>query len=90
MTLRPEPYSGFLNDRVHDAVDALRAHAAERGVDMATLALAWVAKHPRVTAPIVGPRRPEQLEPALRALELDLPDEEWSRIGEYFAPVSGG
>jgi aryl-alcohol dehydrogenase-like predicted oxidoreductase len=28
-----------------------------------------------VTAVIVGPRRPEQLEPALRALELELDDE---------------
>jgi aryl-alcohol dehydrogenase-like predicted oxidoreductase len=90
MTLRPEPYGGYLNDRVHDALDALRTHAAERGVDMATVALAWVMKHPRVTAPIVGPRRPDQLEPALRALELDLTDDEWARIGAYFAPAGGG
>jgi len=90
MTLRPEPYGGFLNDRVHDSLDALRAHAVERGVDMATLALAWVSRHPRVTAPIVGPRRPDQLAPALRAVQLELPDEEWARIGAYFATGSDG
>ncbi|MHB1344084.1 MAG: aldo/keto reductase [Thermoleophilia bacterium] len=90
MTLRPEPYGAYLNDRVHDGLDALRAHAAERGVDMATVALAWIMKHPRVTAPIVGPRRPDQLEPVLRALELDLTDDEWTRIGACFAPAAGG
>ena len=90
MTLRPEPYGDFLNERVHDALDALRAHAAGRGVDMTTLALAWMIKHPRVTAPIVGPRSPAHLEPALRALELDLSDEEWDRIGAYFAPGAAG
>ncbi|MHB8869395.1 MAG: aldo/keto reductase [Thermoleophilia bacterium] len=84
MTLRPEPYGGYLNDRVHDALDALRADAAERETDMATLALAWLMKHPRVTAPVVGPRRPEQLEPALRALELELTHDDWDRIGGYF------
>lgn len=84
MTLRPEPYRDYLNDRVHDALDALRADAAERGTDMATLALAWLMKHPRVTAPIVGPRRPEQLGAALRALELDVTDDDWERIGGYF------
>lgn len=90
MTLRPEPYGAYLNERVHDGLDALRGHAVERGVDMATVALAWIMKHPRVTAPIVGPRRPDQLEPALRALELDLTDDEWARIGAYFAPAGGG
>ena len=89
MTLRPEPYGAFSSDRVHDALDALRAHAADRGTDMATLALAWVLGHPRVTAAIVGPRRPQQLEPALRALEAGLSEEEWGRVGSYFAGVLG-
>lgn len=85
MTLRPEPYRDYLDDRVHDGLDALRADAAERGVDLATLALAWLLRHPRVTAPIVGPRRPDHLEPALRALTLDLTDDDWERIGGCFA-----
>ena len=41
-------------------------------MSMAGLALAWLLHHPRVTAVIVGPRRPEQLEPAREALELEL------------------
>jgi aryl-alcohol dehydrogenase-like predicted oxidoreductase len=39
---------------------------------MASLALAWVMSHPQVSAPILGPRRPEQLQPARNALNIKL------------------
>ena len=68
-----------------DGLDALRAHAAERGADMAALALAWVMAHPLVTAPILGPRRPEHLDPAKRAIEIKLTAEERRAIAELFA-----
>jgi aryl-alcohol dehydrogenase-like predicted oxidoreductase len=84
MTLRPEPYQGLLNQRVFGGLDALRAYAAERGTDMAALALAWVMSHPLVTAPIVGPRRPDHLGPARRALEIRLSKEERAMIGAFF------
>jgi aryl-alcohol dehydrogenase-like predicted oxidoreductase len=67
MTLRPEPYEHLRNDAVYDAIEQL----AELG-DPAVLAFAWLLGDERVTAVIVGPRRPEQLEPALRALEHDV------------------
>ena len=69
---------------VRAGLDKLRAHAAARGTDTATLALAWLLAHPRVTAPILGPRRPAHLEPAWRALDLELTPEEWRQIGDYF------
>lgn len=84
MTLRPEPYSGFQNEKTFHALDALGAYAAERGSDMATLALAWVMAHPLITAPIVGPRKPEHLEPAKRALQINLTQEERKAISELF------
>jgi aryl-alcohol dehydrogenase-like predicted oxidoreductase len=84
MTLRPEPYQRLLNERVFTGLERLRAHAAERGTDMATLALAWVIAHPLVTAPIVGPRRPEQLDPARRALEITMTEEERTTIAGFF------
>ncbi|MBI3761249.1 MAG: aldo/keto reductase [Chloroflexi bacterium] len=84
MTLRPEPYSKLVNEKVFRGLDALRAHAAERGTDMASLALAWVMSHPLVTAPILGPRRPEQLEPARRAMEIKLTGEEREVIAGFF------
>ena len=58
--------------------------AADLGVSMAGLALAWLLHHPRVTAVIVGPRRPEHLEPAREALELTLTPDERAAIGALF------
>jgi aryl-alcohol dehydrogenase-like predicted oxidoreductase len=84
MTMRPEPYQRLLDERIFRGLDALRAYAAERGTDMAGLALAWVMSHPLITAPIVGPRRPEHLEPARRALEIRLSQEERGTIAGFF------
>lgn len=43
---------------------------------MGTLALAWALHHPQMTAIILGPRRPEHLDPAVAALGLTLSAEE--------------
>jgi 1-deoxyxylulose-5-phosphate synthase len=76
MTLRPEPYARWNTRHMFAAIDALDRAAAARGVGLATLALAWVLTDPGVAAIIVGPRRPDQLAPALAALEVPLsPDE---------------
>jgi len=72
MTLRSEPYEHLRTDAVFDGLEALERAAAARGVDSATLAFAWLLSSPDVTAVVVGPRRPAHLEPALRALELEL------------------
>jgi aryl-alcohol dehydrogenase-like predicted oxidoreductase len=84
MTLRPEPYRKLLDDKVFGGLEKLRAHAAERGTDMAALALAWVTAHPLVTAPILGPRKLEQLEPARKAMEIKLTVEERDQIAALF------
>lgn len=80
MTLRPEPYRNFLNQQTFAKLAALQDYAAQRGVSMAALALAWVMAHPLVTAPIVGPRRLEHFEPVEQALELTLTPEERQKI----------
>jgi aryl-alcohol dehydrogenase-like predicted oxidoreductase len=51
------------------------AHAQERGVRPAALALAWVMAHPAVTAPIVGARTVEQLNDTLGALDIKMTPE---------------
>ena len=51
---------------------------------MPTLALAWVMAHPLVTAAIVGPRRPEQLDPARAALAVQLTPDERAEIARFF------
>jgi aryl-alcohol dehydrogenase-like predicted oxidoreductase len=85
MTLRPEPYQKLLDEKIYHGLEALRAHAAERGTDIASLALAWVMSHPLVTAPILGPRKPEHLEPAKRAMEIKLTDEERDKIAAFLS-----
>jgi aryl-alcohol dehydrogenase-like predicted oxidoreductase len=85
MTLRPEPYERLLNEPTFRALEELRALADERGTTMAALALAWVMHQPGVTAPIVGPRRPDQLDPARAALELQLSPADLDAIGALFA-----
>jgi aryl-alcohol dehydrogenase-like predicted oxidoreductase len=88
MTLRPEPYRKFDDERVYRSLDALEAAAAERGVSMAGLALAWLLAHPGVSSIVIGPRRPEQLEPVREALALELTAGEQNDVGSLF-PRSG-
>lgn len=85
MTLRPEPYEEIAAERTFDGLEALAAAARDQGTSPATLALAWVLANPLVTAVIVGPRRPEHLEPARDALTLRLSDAERDEIGALFA-----
>ena len=84
MTQRPEPYERFVDDRVFDALDALADAAADRGVDMAALALAWLLADERITSVIVGPRRPEHLEPVRTAVGLELSEAERDELGALF------
>jgi aryl-alcohol dehydrogenase-like predicted oxidoreductase len=59
-----------------EIVEQVLAVAAARGVPPAQVALAWVAGRPGVTAPIVGATRPQHLEDAVAALDLELTAEE--------------
>jgi aryl-alcohol dehydrogenase-like predicted oxidoreductase len=90
MTLRPEPYAHLVVDDTFDALEAFEREAIGRGVSMAGLALGWLLHHPRVTSVIVGPRRPEQLEPAREALELELTETEHAAIHALFDRVPRG
>jgi len=58
-----------------EVADRFVAYAAQRGLNPVTLAVAWVAAHPAVTAPIIGARDPEQLEPLLEALYVPMTPE---------------
>ncbi|MFI8826887.1 aldo/keto reductase [Streptomyces sp. NPDC053431] len=54
------------------------------GLDPGETALAWLLTRPGVTGPIIGPRTPEQLTSALRALELRLGEEVLTALDEIF------
>ncbi len=85
MTMRPEPYRHLQDDQVFDALEAFEAEARARETTPAALALAWLLGHPHITAVVIGPRRPEQLRPALDALRLDLSPPEREQIEAVFA-----
>ena len=55
-----------------DAVDALARVAADAGVSLTHLALAWNVEHPAVTAALIGPRTEEQIEDLLGAGDVRL------------------
>jgi aryl-alcohol dehydrogenase-like predicted oxidoreductase len=84
MTLRPEEYTQYEDDRVYDALEAFEATALDRGIDMATLALAWLLAQSNVTAIVVGPRRPEHLGPAFSALDVKLEADEIAELAALF------
>jgi aryl-alcohol dehydrogenase-like predicted oxidoreductase len=85
MTQRPEAYERYRTDRVFDALETLEAEAADRGVSMAGLALAWLLAQPEVTGVVIGPGRAEHLAPATEALGLSLTPADVSRLTEVFA-----
>ncbi|TMC55825.1 MAG: aldo/keto reductase [Chloroflexi bacterium] len=60
----------YMKDASWRVVDALSAYAAEHGTPKEVLAIAWVASHPTVTAPIIGARTVAQLEQGLAAVTL--------------------
>jgi aryl-alcohol dehydrogenase-like predicted oxidoreductase len=74
------------NQRKLEAADALGALADEAGLPLIHLALAFVIRHPAVTAAIIGPRTMEQLESQLGAAEVALDDAILDRIDEIVAP----
>lgn len=85
MSLRPEPYEHLRTERTFAALDRFAEIAARRGTDVSTLAIAWLLAQPTVTAVVVGPRRPEHLESALRAAESPLSEPEASELADVFA-----
>jgi aryl-alcohol dehydrogenase-like predicted oxidoreductase len=84
MTMRPEPYLHLDDEAVYDGLDRLATAAAERGVDMAALALAWLLADPRIAGVVVGPRRPEHLEPARAAFDVELSPAERDELASFF------
>jgi 1-deoxyxylulose-5-phosphate synthase len=77
-----------LYDHPGDAgiVEANLRVAARRGVTPAETALAWLLSRPGVTAPIVGVTKLEQLDAAVRALDLRLSPEECAELEAPYQP----
>jgi aryl-alcohol dehydrogenase-like predicted oxidoreductase len=74
------------NQRKLAAAQALGELADESAVTLIELALAFVMRHPAVTAPIIGPRTIEQLDSQLPALQTSLSEDVLDRIDEIVPP----
>ncbi len=74
------------NTRKLEAADALATLADEAGMTLIEMALAFVIRHPAVTAAIIGPRTMGHLESQLTGAEVTLSDELLDRIDEIVAP----
>jgi aryl-alcohol dehydrogenase (NADP+) len=72
----------YWHDQELATVEALRPLAAEAGMSMVQLAVAWVLENPVITAPIIGASRPEQLDDALAAVDKRLDHDLKARLDD--------
>ena len=63
------------NDSLNKVAADFVEFAKQHGFDPAALAVAWVAAHPAVTAPIIGARSLAQLEGSLKSMDIDMTPE---------------
>ena len=70
----------YRSDFLLQAVEQLKPIAADLGITMAQMALAWVLRRPEVSSAIIGASRPEQIEDNVRAVAVTLPSEALARI----------
>ncbi|MGO8860463.1 MAG: aldo/keto reductase [Acidimicrobiales bacterium] len=74
------------NQRKRDAAEQLAELAEGAGLTSIEMAIAFVTRHPAVTAAIIGPRTMEHLDSQLAAAEVELSDDVLDRIDEIVPP----
>jgi aryl-alcohol dehydrogenase-like predicted oxidoreductase len=75
----------YWHDREFETVEALAKVAADAGMSMATMAVAWVLANPAITTPIIGASRPEQLADSLAAAGAPMPADLKAKLDEMTA-----
>ena len=77
----------WMRDDVLNAVQNLKPIAAELGISMGQLAIAWVLKNPNVASAIVGASRPDQIVENIKATDVVLDDAVMKKIDDVVASV---
>lgn len=72
----------YLTDANFAKVERLSVIAAECGMTMAQLALAWILHHQEISSVIIGASRPEQIDENVKAVEMELDEATMTAIGE--------
>jgi len=78
----------FRSDFLLRAVEQLKPMAADLGLTMAQMALAWVLRRPEVSSAIIGASRPEQVADNVRAVGVKLPAEALEAIDRAVGGVA--
>jgi len=78
----------YRSDFLLEAVDELKPIAANLGLTMPQMALAWVLRRPEVSSAIIGASRPEQIADNVRAIGIKLSAEVLERIDRTVANVA--
>jgi len=85
-------YGAVGGNRLHqqalDIAEEVKTMASEKGVEPAVLSTAWVMNQPGITAPIIGPRTVEHVNSSLKALDVQITDEDRKRLDEIAPPGS--
>lgn len=79
--------AGWMRDEVLTRVQELVPLAAEAGMSLTTLSLAWVLRNTNVSAALVGASRPEQVVENAKAADVTLDDELVRRVDKILDPV---
>lgn len=77
----------YLKQPVLDAVAQLKPIAAEQGISMSQLSLAWVLRQPAVTSAIVGATNPAHVSDNVAAGSLQLDDDVFTAMDRILEPI---
>ena len=65
---------------MHEVAEKFASFCRQRGMHPVSAAVAWVAAHPAVTAPIIGARNVEQLKASLDSLKIEMTPALWNEM----------
>lgn len=74
----------YSNHWINKAIEGYVNFAKDNGYDPASLAIAWVLKHPGITCPIIGARNLKQLDGCLKATEIKMDDALYEQLSSFF------
>jgi len=77
--------SDLLKEEILVKVEQLEKVAAELGVTLSQLALAWVLRQPNVASALIGASRPEQVEENVKAVDVQLTKDVLEKIEQILA-----
>lgn len=88
MALRPDPYDLYVQNQkcIVDGLNSMKEMSKRRfgNISLAGLSLAWLLSDDRITGIIIGPRKPEHLEPVYEALNVHLNETDRVDLAKLF------